>query len=380
MIRLFSMTLPFLRESSLHPGRKVFAPMAAAVLIGSLLTASPVHALSADSLRQEVSRLASQGRLDEALDQVDRNAAELPSSWNAMFRGKLELEGAASSRGYKNASGDSAPPQMRGEALFRQAQYQYAGGKYSLAIPLFREYLVRYPSGPWSEPSSYWLAYSCIQMVKRGGRDAYLDTAQSYLRKLEFKGRDGYYWPLARAAQARVLLMRGDTVGAQRAARDARSKAPAEETPGILLLSLQAEPQATAAGAWDDSLRWSYPLSPETRLLASSAVAARPAAPAAASQPPATSKAAHVPAVSSASAASGAFALQLGVFSKESNAQRFVKTLGAKNIACRIATMPGRTTPLYRVLYGSFASDAAAAAEGKRVLKPGGFDYRVVEP
>ena len=236
-----------------------------------LFTAAPARAVSADSLRQEVSRLASQGLLDEALDQVERNASSLPASWNAMFRGKLELDGDKAARGYKAAAADSAPPQMRGEALFRQGQYQYAAGRYHLAVPLFREYLTRYPTGVWSEASAYWMAYSCIQLVRqRPGKDGYLDTAQAYLRKLEFRGRSGYYWPLARATQARVLLMRGDTVGAQRALRDARGKAPAEEMPGVLLLSLQAGDPGDG-GAWADSLRWDYPLSPETRLLGSAA-------------------------------------------------------------------------------------------------------------
>jgi TolA-binding protein len=155
--------------------------------------AAPARAVSADSLRQEVSRLASQGRLDEALDQVERNASSLPGAWNAMFRGKLELDGDKAARGYKAASADSAPPQMRGEALFRQGQYQYAAGRYHLAIPHFREYLSRYPTGVWSEPSAYWMAYACIQLVRqRPGREAYLDSAQAYLRKLEFRGRSGY--------------------------------------------------------------------------------------------------------------------------------------------------------------------------------------------
>jgi tetratricopeptide (TPR) repeat protein len=342
--------------------------------------APPARAVSADSLRQEVSRLASQGRLDEALDQVERNASSLPAAWNAMFRGKLELDGDKAARGYKAASADSAPPQMRGEALFRQGQYQYAAGRYHLAIPHFREYLARYPTGVWSEPSAYWMAYACIQLVKqRSGREAYLDTAQAYLRKLEFRGRSGYYWPLARAAQARVLLLRGDTVGAQRALRDARGKVPVEEMPGVLLLSLQADPRGTPAGAWEDSLRWGYSLSPETRLLGEARLGA-PRARAVAAVPAAPAKD-HVAAPSvPAPAKAGGWSLQLGVFSQPENARKFVQELAAKKITARVEPMPGRTGTLHRVLYGSFATEAAAVADGKKSVKPKGYEYRVVEP
>ena len=343
-----------------------------------LFTAAPARAVSADSLRQEVSRLASQGLLDEALDQVERNASSLPASWNAMFRGKLELDGDKAARGYKAAAADSAPPQMRGEALFRQGQYQYAAGRYHLAVPLFREYLTRYPTGVWSEASAYWMAYSCIQLVRqRPGKDGYLDTAQAYLRKLEFRGRSGYYWPLARATQARVLLMRGDTVGAQRALRDARGKAPAEEMPGVLLLSLQAGDPGDG-GAWADSLRWDYPLSPETRLLGS---AARARAPQATPAPPPQD---HVttppPPVVKTPLLKGAYSLQLGVFSQVENARKFVAELAAKNIPARVEPMQGRSGQLHRVLYGAFANEALAAAEGKKVVTPKGYEFRVVTP
>jgi tetratricopeptide (TPR) repeat protein len=289
-----------------------------------------------------------------------------------MFRGKLELDGDKAARGYKAAAADSSPPQMRGEALFRQGQYQYAAGRYHLAVPQFREYLTRYPNGVWSEPSAYWMAYACIQLVRqKPGKEAYLDSAQAYLRKLEFKGRSGYYWPLARAAQARVHLMRGDTVAALRALRDARTKAPAEEAPGVLLLSVQAEPGGASAEAWEDSLRWGYPLSPETRLLMSKSRARGPA-------PVKVHAATPTPEPQSATGKPG-YSLQLGVFSQRENADNFVRELAAKKIEVRIEPIQGRTGPLYRVLHGTFGSADAAAAQGKRFLKPKGFEYRVVE-
>jgi hypothetical protein len=72
--------------------------------------------------------------------------------------------------------------------------------------------------------------------------------------------------------------------------------------------------------------------------------------------------------------------LQLGVFSQEANARRFSQELGSKSIAVRIVPMAGRTGPLYRVLYGGFKTETVALAEGKRLLKPQGYEFRVVKP
>lgn len=366
-----------------------FAASIAAPAVLALVLASPAGAASADSVRKEVGALASAGRFDEALGVVDRNASDLPASWNAMFQGKLALEGSAAAQGYKrvaDAPRDSAAPQMRSEALYRQGQYQYAAGRYHLAIPLFREYLAQNPTGYWSEASSYWMAHACMQHARqRAGRLSYLDTAQAYLRKLEFRGKDGYYWPMARAAQARIHLMRGDTVGAQRALRDARSRAPAEERAGVLLLSYLAEkPGSAAAAEWEDSLRWGYPLSPETRALP--AARARPVALPEPSAPAANTSAPVVAPATPAPTTPGALArgyhLQLGVFSSSANAERLRKELAGKKIVARVDPLPPTKTSgkeMHRVTTGPFTSAAAAESEGKR-LKALGYEYRVVAP
>jgi cell division septation protein DedD len=344
---------------------------------------TPAAAASADSVRKEVGALASAGRFDDALAAVDRNASDLPASWNAMFQGKLALEGGASAQGYKlvaNAPRDSAAPQMRSEALYRQGQYQYASGRYHLAIPLFREYLAQNPTGYWSEASSYWMAHACIQHARlRSGRGNYLDTAQAYLRKLEFRGKDGYYWPMARAAQARIHLMRGDTVGALRALRDARSRAPAEERASVLLLSYLAEkPGSSAAAEWEDSLRWGYPLSPEARALPPARarpVAALPApsAPAVNTSAPAT------PAPTTTGALPKGYHLQLGVFSSSVNAERLRDELAGKKVSARVDPLRSGGKELHRVTTGPFRNAAAAEAEGKR-LKALGYEHRVIAP
>jgi cell division septation protein DedD len=355
----------------------------AGLLAAALLLPALARAASADSVRKEVGALASAGRFDDALAVVDRNASELPASWNAMFQGKLALEGGASAQGYKlvaNAPRDSAAPQMRSEALYRQGQYQYASGRYHLAIPLFREYLAQNPTGYWSEASSYWMAHACIQHARlRAGRGSYLDTAQAYLRKLEFRGKDGYYWPMARAAQARIHLMRGDTVGALRALRDARSRAPAEERAGVLLLSYLAEkPGSAAAAEWEDSLRWGYPLSPETRALPPAR--ARPVADVPApSAPPANTATVPTPAPAATGTLPKGYHLQLGVFSSTANAERLRNELAGKKIPARVDPWRSGGKELYRVTTGPFKSAAGAEAEGKR-LKALGYDNRVLAP
>jgi cell division septation protein DedD len=327
---------------------------------------------TADSVRQEASRLASQGRLDEALAHVEKNAPELPAVWRAMFAGKLELEGEAAARGYTGAAADSAPDQMRGEAEFRLGQYHYAAGRYHLAIPQFRLYLARHPNGTWSQESGYWMAHACIQLVRlRPEKSAYLDTAAAYLRVLEARGRSTYYWPLARAAHARVHLLRGNTEEAALALRDARRKAPPEEMPGVLLLSLLAEPSAPEAGAWEDSLRWNYPLSPEARSLGQPVVRSAPA--------PQIPAPAATPASPPPRAAGGGHALQLGAFSQPDNAERLRRELTAKKIPARVEPLRTGDKTLYRVLSGNYRDAESAAREGRRLLTPKGYAFRVVK-
>lgn len=327
------------------------------------------EALRADSLRREVGGLAAQGRLDEALALAERHGDDIPATWRAMFSGKLELDGEAAAKGYAEAGVDSAPAQMRGEAVYRIGQYHYAAGRYNLAIPRFRQYLVRYPDGPWAEAAAYWMAYSCLQFARsREDRIAYLDTAESYLTALEAKGRDTYYWPLARATHARVLLERGDSARAASALRDARASVPPEETPGVLLLSLQAGPASAEAPAWEDSLRWDYSLSPEARSLP------RPAARAATPMPQAVPRP-KAPVAKPEPLAQGGHSLQLGAFAQHENAERLRAELASRKIDARIVplTVGGKT--LYRVLAGNYADAETAQREGKKL----GYPFRVVE-
>jgi TolA-binding protein len=335
----------------------------------------------ADSLRHEAGRLAAQGRLDQALTLVEDRAADLPAVWAAMFAGKLELDGDAAARGYAGASADSAPEQMRGEAIFRQGQYHYAAGRYHLAIPQFRSYLAKFPEGSWSQESAYWMAHACLRLAQqRSDRAAYLDTALVYLRGLENKGRSAYYWPLARAAQARIYLMREDTIAAARALRDARSRAPAEEKPGVLLLSIIAEPHSPEAEAWEDSLRWNYPLSPETGLLTlSDRALLPPLVPKAATPVPTIPTTPTTPAIPAAPAVRGSHALQLGAFSQVENAERLRAELASKKIAARVTPQTSGARTLYRVLAGGYPDAATAQREGNKLLSPLGYAFRVVE-
>ncbi len=327
----------------------------------------------ADSVRREVGALAAQGRLEQALGLVARHGVDMPAAWRAMFSGKLEIDGEASAQGYAGATDDSAPEQMRGEALFRIGQHHYAAGRHHLAIPQFRQYLAHHPDGAWAEASAYWMAHSCLQYARqRAGRAAYLDTAEAYLNRIESKGRNSYYWSLARAARARILLERGDAEsrsGAARALHDARSATPPEETPAVLLLSLQAQPSAPQASAWEDSLRWAYPLSPETRSLSrpNPTIAPTPmpqAVPRPPSPPPVTM---------------GGFALQLGAFAQGDNAERLRAELATKGIDARVAPISISGRVLHRVLAGNYPDAETAQREGARMLGARGYEFRVVE-
>ncbi len=348
----------------------VLAPLLAALLPAGPRAQAAGDPRLADSVRREVGNLAAQGRLEQALGLVARHAADMPPAWRSMFSGKLELDGEISAQGYAGAADESAPEQMRGEAVFRIGQHHYAAGRYNLAIPQFRLYLARHPDGAWAEASAYWMAHACLQYAReRAGREAYLDTAEAYLGRIEARGRDGYYWPLARAMRARVLLERGDSAGAARALRDARGAAPAEETPAVLLLSLQAQPSAPEATAWEDSLRWAYPLSPEARSLA------RPAPVAAPTPMPQAVPDPELPPPQLA----GGFTLQIGAFAQSENAERLREELASKRIRARISpvTISGRV--LYRVLAGNYPDAETARREGTRLLSGHGYVFRVIE-
>ena len=289
-----------------------------------------------------------------------------------MFAGKLEADGEASARGYTGAATDAAPEPMRGEAIFRLGQYHYAAGRYHFAIPQFRNYLAYAPDGMWSQEAAYWMAHACLQMVKQQpGRVAYLDTALAYLQRLEAKGPKAYYWPLGRATQARVHLARGgvgDTVAAVRALQGARGRMPPEETPGLLLLSLKTEPGSPQAGAWQDSLRWSYPLSPEARSLPQ----ADPRRTTTPSSPP------FSPATPSSPPMKGTHMLQLGAFAQVENAERLRADLADRNIVAHIEPVRVGNRTLHRVVTGDFPDAGAAQQEGKRLLDRLGYSFRVV--
>jgi cell division septation protein DedD len=223
------------------------------------------------------------------------------------------------------------------------------------------------------------MAHSCLQFARsRPDRAAYLDTAETYLAALESKGRGAYYWPLARAARARILLARGDSAGAARALRDARGAVPPEEAAGVLLLSLQAQPAAAEASAWDDSLRWDYPLSPEARLLGQPkprVAASNPSAPAATPMPQVVPRPEPLPPKPEAAPKKGGSSLQLGAFAQRENAERLRAELAAKRIDARIVPLTASGKTLYRVLAGNYPDAETAQREGKKT----GYAFRVVE-
>jgi hypothetical protein len=324
----------------------------------------------ADSVRREAGRLASEGKLDEAQALVNRHTGDLPAVWQAMFAGKLEAAGEASARGYAGAAADSAPEQMRGEAVFRLGQYHYAGDRFHLAIPQFRLYLQNHPEGLWSQEAAYWMAHACLQLVKQQpARSAYLDTALGYLKRLDAKGERAYFWPLGRATQARVHLARGDTVAARRALATARARMPAEEIPALLLLSLQVDPKGPQALAYEDSLRWTYPLSPEAMSLP------RPPAREVVTPPPPRTSPPNTPPPSYR----GTHTLQLGAFALRENAERLRLELAAKNVVARVEPLRSGNQMLHRVVTGEYPNALTARNEGERLLRPLGYTFRVVE-
>ena len=74
----------------------------------------------------------------------------------------------------------------------------------------------------------------------------------------------------------------------------------------------------------------------------------------------------------------GSHALQLGAFAQRETAERFQGELAAKKITTRIEVTPGTPRPLYRVLSGRYPDAETALREGRRLLTPLGYAFRVV--
>jgi len=338
------------------------------LLLTVCAVATPV---SQDSVRREVAGLSAQGKLEAALELVENSS--LPASTSNLLGGKLELSGATAQKKFEAIVKDvDASPAARGEALFRLGQLHYAGGQYRMAIPQFRQYISEYPRGPWADPASYWMAYSCLQFSIASHQKPYLDTGLHYLERFKPKKSNEYYRPLALTARARTLITRskrGDTTLALVVLGEAERHSPSEEMPGVLLLASKAleNVRPDEGKLLEDSLIWNYPFSPEAGLV---------------NVAPQSTRFLSTPekSASKSSTASGEslrYTLQLGKFSVAKNAEELRKRLALKGIHVLVQEVSANGESQYRVFYGNFPDVASARKNGARIFKPLAVAFQV---
>ena len=271
-----------------------------------------------DSLRSEALALAANGQIDAALALVEGLAPALvPATANGM-RGRLELRSEAVRRALEAAAADGSDSTARGESLFLLGQYQFAAGRFHLAIPRFREYLAYFPSGKRAEASRVWMAFACLKLVLgHPEKKAYLDSGLRHLDSLDAKPPpNDFYRSLGVNLRAQLITQLSDTSSRH------PSRVPEPLRPPVGLTAVLTD---------------SSPASPAP------------------------------------------FALQLGSFAKSENANQLCRRLAAKGITARTEKFVGTEgKATFRVLSGSFKQSEDALKEGERVFAPLGYVFIVV--
>lgn len=348
----------------------------------------PVFAQNAgnNSLRETVAELAGRGLLDSAYQSVvsadSSNAHTTPANEKALLLGKLSLRGDASAKALTTlkAQGKKSPEQA--EALYLLGQYQYAAGRYHLAIPEFREYLRRYPQGEDADRAAYWMGNACLHLaLTHPDRSAYLDTGLAYLARMPALSQPGaYYAALAAECAARIWLAKGETAAADSVLSQAMQQAPDEEMPALLLLRAlwlrtQNQPYEKAIA----TLKSDFPQSPEMeyvqRLKGKLPKAASISGP---SSPTDAAVSSAKPAIAVQQATlDSTYTLQIGSFAQRENAETLVSQLNRKGIKAEIETQRRGQQTLNVVMVGRFANADQAEAQGLSLLKPLKVMYQV---
>jgi cell division protein FtsN len=362
-------------------------------------SASPA---SAAALREEILALARKGLLDSAAALCKTVLQSSPDdAFLLLMMGKLSPGGKESSEYFKKAVKAAPASPEAEESLFRLGQFNYAAGKYHLAIPFFRDYLRLFPKGDWKEPAAYWMGNACLSLAQgRPDKAAYLDSGAAWFQKLLDRSKPvDYYYPLALEGLAKARAAKGDRDGAWESARSALDKAPEEERSPLLLLAAQLrqgvnrdEEKSLMA-----QLVSRYPQSPEARYLrkinagldtskwkagsglprpslppAKDSIASAPAGGAPAAAAPAVPATAPADAAGDVSAGKG-YTLQLGAFSQSANAQAMMANLAKLGFAPELAETDRGGKRIYQVRIGRFATAEEASEYAKEKLKPHRF-------
>jgi cell division protein FtsN/TolA-binding protein len=391
------------KAAALAPTQAVKTPVPAVKVSAQLKTDSTVVKSTAVPGREEILSLARKGLLDSAFAAAKSALAATPEDpFLLLMMGKLSPGGKESAEYFRKAiKAGGAGPEAE-ESHFRLGQFNYAAGKYYLAIPFFRDYLKLFPAGDWKEPSAYWMGNACLSLAQgRPEKTAYLDSGAVWFQKLlDHSKPEDYYYPLALEGLAKARAAKGDRQGAWDAARSALEKAPDEEQSPLLLLSAQLRqgvdrqeekrlmallvgryPQSPEArylrklNSGADTSRWksgsgfpraAMPPAKDSLSVSLPADSSR-RSPEISALPPAASQ--GVPPAAATSGGKG-YTLQLGAFSQAGNAQAMMANLAKAGLAPELAESNRGGKKIYQVRVGRFATSDDAAEYAKTTLKP----------
>lgn len=331
----------------------------------------------AGELTDDLAGLASRGLFDSAqalLEIAKGNGAAQadPEKWN-LLSGKLELQGYRAAKFWKGLKESRQTSSEQAQALYLLGQYQYAAGRYHLAIPEFREYFRRYPRGEDADRAGYWMANACLHLaLTQSGREAYLDTAFLYLEKMPAQTNPrSFYAPLATECAARLYLAKSQPLIADSIAAKALPKASRDEKPALWLLrSLALRAAERSYRPFLDSLLRDYPRSPEAQY-ANRFHNRLPLWPTVkpADSLPNPREGAMTPAADE-NKPMARFRLQIGSFSQPENAHSLARQMRQKGMTVALESTEVNGKDLIQVFIGPFPNEASAQAFGEEKLRP----------
>jgi outer membrane protein assembly factor BamD (BamD/ComL family) len=333
----------------------------------------------APTLRDRVAALAEQGLMDSAYALVLIADDGVDPREKALLAGKLSPRGDQAAKALQTLKTEGKKSPEQAEALYLLGQYQYAAGRYQMAIPEFREYLRRYPKGEDADRATYWMANACLHLaLTQPERSAYLDSGLLYLSRMPSLNTPGaYYASLAAECAARILLAREEYAAADSVLREAMRHAPEDEKPALMLL--RALWLRTTDRSYADaiqSLKTDFPRSPEaeyvrrlkSQLPKAASIPRKDESDPAATQPARATK---------PNGADSVYALQVGSFAQRENAEALMQQLVRKGMRVELESHKRGHQFLTLVLVGQFQSAAEAEVYGTENLKPLQVMYQV---
>jgi len=337
--------------------------------------------MNTNAVHEEIRELARQSFLDSAFSLTTIELKNRPSDSFALFMSaKLNPNGKASAEAFKKTlkSGNEGPEIE--ESHFRLGQYYYAAGKYSQAIPYFREYLKKFPKGDWMAPALYWIGNASLSYAT--AKPSYLDSALSYFNLLQKSQKpNDYYYALASEGEAKTLFAKNEKKQALEAGLKAWENAAEEEKSTLLMLLAQinASLDVMEEKKYLEQLVSQYPQSPEARYVKK--INAGKETKFWTSSGRSVEKPILTPTVTTNTGAASTpplekvesdkkITLQLGAFSQLANAQSLKTELIKLGFSPQLVESQNKGKRLFQIRLGRFETPEAANDFAKKNLRP----------